>query len=255
MHNWGSNIEGLAERLLSQKYFEELIERIAETMERARTAGDAMLLTRTANPVGLARARALADNAARSLVKDMTQAQLKSMGDTIAQALAEGKRPKDIYSKLQEVQALDSNRVKALDKFSKTLEQSGVDPAKAQKMIDKEKERLLQERRKTIAQTEGRKATSEARRSEADERGNKWKRWIATGDERMCDICGGNADAGVIALDDSFPDGSDQTPAHPNCRCTISYLPDGKAKEIAERRAAREREERAVLVGALEDDE
>jgi len=241
-------IERITREVLASQMYREAVGTIADTLAKARMSDNAALLTRSVNPVALKKAQDLAQTAAQSLVKDLTQTQLKSMGDTIAQALADGKRPRDIYNKLQEVQSLDSNRAKALDKFTKTLEESGVDPAKAERLVEKEKQRLLQERRKTIAQNEGRVATSEARRSEADERGNEYKRWIATGDERMCEVCGENADAGVIALSEEFPSGHDHTPAHPNCHCTISYLPGGKAKEISEKRAAREKEARAAAI-------
>jgi Phage portal protein/Phage Mu protein F like protein len=45
------------------------------------------------------------------------------------------------------------------------------------------------------------------------------KRWILDAD--ACEICQANADAGVIPLDDDFPDGSDTAPAHPRCECDV----------------------------------
>lgn len=46
------------------------------------------------------------------------------------------------------------------------------------------------------------------------------KRWIVAQDE-YCDLCELNAQAGAIGFDDSFPDGSEAPPAHPNCRCDV----------------------------------
>jgi hypothetical protein len=36
-----------------------------------------------------------------------------------------------------------------------------------------------------------------------------------------CEICGGNSDAGPIAMGEEFPSGDTEPPAHPNCRCTV----------------------------------
>lgn len=45
-------------------------------------------------------------------------------------------------------------------------------------------------------------------------------RWVATGGQNMCDLCGG-ADDTVVDLGDDFPSVDvDQPPAHPNCVCT-----------------------------------
>lgn len=45
-------------------------------------------------------------------------------------------------------------------------------------------------------------------------------RWIATGGQNMCDLCGG-ADGEVVNIGDDFPSVDvDQPPAHPNCVCT-----------------------------------
>ena len=46
------------------------------------------------------------------------------------------------------------------------------------------------------------------------------KEWLPA--EDACDICQENADVGPIPLDDEFPSGDTETPAHPNCKCSIS---------------------------------
>lgn len=49
-------------------------------------------------------------------------------------------------------------------------------------------------------------------------------------DANACEICMGNADDGVIALDDSFSSGDDAPGAHPNCECTL----EAEIAELAE---------------------
>ncbi len=73
-----------------------------------------------------------------------------------------------------------------------------------------------------IAQTETNTALSQAAMDKMHDMGIDGKEWITIGDERQCDICRGNEDAGVLAIDDMFPSGDAQPPAHPNCRCGIS---------------------------------
>jgi len=123
--------------------------------------------------------------------------------------------------------------------MEKKLKEAGVDADKQARLLEKERQRLLQERRKTIAQTEGRYATSEARRAAADERKDEFKRWITSPDERLCEVCDGNENDGVIPINEAFSSGHMHTPAHPNCRCTVAYLSGGKDKEISEKRVAR----------------
>lgn len=52
------------------------------------------------------------------------------------------------------------------------------------------------------------------------------KTWLVAADP--CELCQENADAGFVAVDDSFPSGDDAPPAHPMCRCAVSPAwPDG----------------------------
>lgn len=81
-----------------------------------------------------------------------------------------------------------------------------------------------EERAALIANTEIRRANSAGSvegYKQAKEAGvNVQKEWLL-GNE-PCDECETNADEGPIDLDDVFPSGDDQPPAHPNCNCSIS---------------------------------
>ncbi len=50
------------------------------------------------------------------------------------------------------------------------------------------------------------------------------KEWLI-GPE-SCDICTENADAGAIELDEDFPSGDSESPAHPNCICATAPVVD-----------------------------
>lgn len=80
------------------------------------------------------------------------------------------------------------------------------------------------ERAANIADTEIRRANSagavEGFKAARDLGVDVQKEWLL-GDE-ACDECQENADAGPIDLDDTFPSGDDESPAHPHCNCSIS---------------------------------
>lgn len=78
-------------------------------------------------------------------------------------------------------------------------------------------------RAEMIANTEYARATTAASMQTYTEAGIEKKEWMAEDD--ACEECQENADAGVIAIDDEFPNGD--VPVHPNCRCAIA--PVGEA--------------------------
>lgn len=231
-----TDVQEIAARLKASAEFAQAL----REMEQAMFESIVNSIEGTISEVATAKARDLANTAARSLMDQLTESQLNSMGDTIARALENGMRPVDIANQLREVQSLDSVRAKRYLKMQEYLEQSGLSDAKVTQALEREYQRLLAERRRTIAQTEGRVATSEARRVEAEERGYKWKVWATSQDGRVSDLCAGNQAAGVILLQDEFPSGAQQTPGHPGCRCSIAYIPDNpRVKRNAEIRNER----------------
>lgn len=191
----------------------------------------------------LDRAAALAENAADSLLRTMTQADLNAAGQVISDGIAAGLHPRDIARNLEMVQGLDANRVKAFEAFREKLELSDLTDAQIIAREEAEFQRLLRERRETIANTEANYAVSEGDRLEALRTGARYKVWQTTGDERVSDECQQNEAAGPIPIDEDFPGGVATTPQHVNCRCAVTYIStdeqlDG-ARERADQRAAR----------------
>lgn len=75
----------------------------------------------------------------------------------------------------------------------------------------------------TIADTELRAALNQGELAGWKESGVvAGKQWLLSNDEGVCDICEGNADQGVVAIDDNFNSGDDAPPGHPNCRCSMA---------------------------------
>lgn len=66
-----------------------------------------------------------------------------------------------------------------------------------------------------IADTEAARAAGSASLDTYGANGVSGKEWLLA--EDPCPICQDNADAGILAVDDSFPSGDDAPPAHPRC--------------------------------------
>lgn len=172
----------------------------------------------------LARAANLAATAADSLLESVSAADIKAIGAKISEGLAAGKNARDIARTLEEIQGLDANRAATFEKFRAELETGNLTDAQIAAAEEREYQRLLRDRRETIARTEGRKAVSEGDMLEARTGGARYKVWQSQRDERVSDDCQDNEDAGPIPIDDVFPGGVDTPPQHPNCRCSVAYI-------------------------------
>jgi SPP1 gp7 family putative phage head morphogenesis protein len=61
---------------------------------------------------------------------------------------------------------------------------------------------------------------------------NVMKEWMTAGDDLVSEGCQDNEDEGPIDLEDDFPSGDSEPPAHPNCRCAlVPHLPDESSDE------------------------
>lgn len=71
----------------------------------------------------------------------------------------------------------------------------------------------------TIAQTEMSAAMSVASRDEYEKAQVEMVEWLVA---EGCDDCQENADASPIGIDETFPTGDTEPPAHPNCMCALA---------------------------------
>ena len=124
----------------------------------------------------------------RGIVLDgITDTKLNRIGTVLGQALAAGITPKDV---------------------SILVDQVINDPQQAL----------------VIAQTEMSRAVSVASRDLYETSGVEQVEWlVAVG----CEDCQDNADASPIGIDEVFPSGDTEPPAHPNCMCALApYMVD-----------------------------
>jgi hypothetical protein len=79
-----------------------------------------------------------------------------------------------------------------------------------------------------IAQTELSRAMSVASRDSYEEANIEQVEWLVA---EGCEDCQENADASPIGIDETFPSGDSEPPAHPNCMCALAPYYDFNAPE------------------------
>ena len=83
-----------------------------------------------------------------------------------------------------------------------------------------------------IAQTEMSRAVSVASRDLYESSNVEQVEWLVA---EGCDDCQENADASPISIDDTFPSGDSEPPAHPNCMCSLApYVVSDTGEDISE---------------------
>jgi SPP1 gp7 family putative phage head morphogenesis protein len=196
-------------------------------------------ITLPVNEIALKEAAEMSARQAATLVTGEIKTQIRALGDIISEGLKRGDGPRTISNRLKLVDSLDSVRAKRLDKYIQSLEKMGLKPDDIAKKSERMKQKLLRERRETIARTETRYAQEEAARVQANAAGKQWKRWITSADDRVSEVCRDNQAQGWIKIADTFQGGTNNPPGHPNCRCSCVYRkedPDDAAKARAQAR-------------------
>lgn len=185
---------------------------------------------------------------ARKITGDLLQSELNKIAQKVADNIAAGKSPLELARLLDEIKGLDSNRAATYEKYKALLDELDLSRDEYERKLERMYQKLLRERKKTIAATEQRMATSAKNKAIAESRGQQWKRWLTVGDNRVSDMDQANEREGWIPIDQEFDSGHQQPPSHPNCRCTVVYrtsAPD----EAAEQRVREKVERTATAKG------
>lgn len=90
------------------------------------------------------------------------------------------------------------------------------------------------ERAKLIATTETATALGQGRKAAAIAQRQNQKRWVTSGDNRVCPTCGGNEEDGWIVLGENFSSGADTIPGHPGCRCDVIHRTTAPEEGVVE---------------------
>jgi SPP1 gp7 family putative phage head morphogenesis protein len=189
----------------------------------------------TADP----RAIAFAQQRAGRLIRQITEESRKAVTETIMEALRMRIDRREMVTRISKVVGLDSRQARALSRFyEKSLldgRAAGLDYeealAKADRLGDRYKKRLIRQRAVRIARTETIAASNAGRYLswiEAEAQGllgsDSVKRWITAIDERTCPICA-PLNNKEVPYKNNFSTGELMPPVHPNCRCSAVIIP------------------------------
>lgn len=195
----------------------------------------------------------MAREKAAKLVTRMTEEMKDKLREKLAYALENQLGPEGTARLLRNGLGLDAVREAQYEAYRDELEASGRKAEDVDRLLSRRYSQLLNERARTIANTEAATAFEEASLEQANERGSTHKFWITTADAKVSEICAGCQSEGLIPIDATFSSsGTDAPPGHPNCRCTLGYASKderGIGMRLAERqsRSLVDRTEQAKL--------
>lgn len=114
--------------------------------------------------------------------------------------------------------SLDSTTLDQLISIISEGRLDGMTNDEVSQLISDRFDEISSSRADTITRTESANAMGMANHATAVENGAQTKSWIPAGGGND-EICGGNADAGEIPINQAFPSGDMYEPGHPNCEC------------------------------------
>ena len=168
----------------------------------------------------------IARTQAAELVTNITDQMKERIKQTVAEGLENQIGVDGIARALREGLTLTDGQMAQMAKYREELIKQGVpqDSDRFAELIAKKDAELIRDRAKTIAWTESAKAIEAGEKAVAEKRGATHKVWLTVSDGRVCDDCAANEAQGVIPIGDKFDTGDEHAPAHPRCRCTVSFV-------------------------------
>jgi len=186
-----------------------------------------------------------AKDRAAKLVTGISDQMREQLAKVISKGLEEQMGVEGTARLIREVVPLDKQRAAQLEKYRQSLIADGVSGVELEKKVKAYSDQLVRDRARVISQTEMGRALEEGAFEEAKRRGATHKVWLTVSADTVCDECAAAQAEGPIPINQDFGHGAAVPPAHPRCRCTLSYLTDtgkgelGRAKERAAERTAR----------------
>ena len=163
------------------------------------------------------------------LIKELTEAQALSINALLQhQAFMGISSPGTLANMLKPMVGLLKREALAVTNYRAELVAQGMQRAKVESMSERYADFLLRARTERIARTElayayeyGQLETVRQLR-DGGFVDDVEKEWIASGDERMCDICA-SLNGEKVGMNENFSIGVEAPPAHPGCRCDVGY--------------------------------
>lgn len=139
----------------------------------------------------------------------------------------------NISNRIEDFAFLIDNTTKSW--IAKTVEEGinkGMGNFEIAKVIRDSASKTAAVRADIIAEYEVAKAVGEMSTQVFIKNGATEHKWITSRDERVCLVCVANEKAGVLKIGALFPNGTTNTPAHPNCRCYTLPIKSEKIEDI-----------------------
>ena len=164
------------------------------------------------------------------LIREVTETQYKAINSLVRQATMTDTMTVDQLARaIRPCVGLTQRQAQYVKNYHDNLIAQGYSPEEARKKQANYAAKVHRQRADTIAQTEmayayNAAADSVVRQSIKDGHfaPTVQKRWLTALDERVCNQCG-TIDGETVDLDAPFSIGVKLPPAHPRCRCTVSY--------------------------------
>ena len=172
---------------------------------------------------------AFAERSAARYVTRVSAETRSSIQNLIVRSIQDGISPRDTAKLIKATVGLTSRSAAAVKAYHQVLLARGDVPARAWKLTERYSEKLLKARAKMIARTEIMGALNAGSLEQARQRMeagifiNPQKKWMITKDEITCRICR-PLEGQTQPLMTTFTVGVQAPPAHPNCRCTLTFF-------------------------------
>jgi SPP1 gp7 family putative phage head morphogenesis protein len=182
-------------------------------------------------------AQAVAARQAARYVTRVSDETRQAINTLIVRAIRDNITPSETSRLLRSVVGLTSQSTAAVVNYYEGLVERGETPAAAQRYADKYAGKLLGVRAETIARTEIMGALnagaleSARQRQEAGLFREPMKRWTVTPDEATCHVCR-PLHGETVQLHQVFSVGVLAPPAHPRCRCSVTFFERGTEREL-----------------------
>jgi SPP1 gp7 family putative phage head morphogenesis protein len=174
-------------------------------------------------------AQGFAERMAARYVTRVSEETRQAVNSLIARSFREGISARDTAKLIRSIVGLTSQGAAAVANYNQRLVATGTNPTRAQELSETYADKLLTVRSKTIARTEIMGAMNGGALEQARQRTEEGlyrdprKKWLITPDEITCPVCR-PLQGQVRRLHEAFSIGVQAPPAHPNCRCSISFF-------------------------------
>jgi len=165
------------------------------------------------------------------LIKQTTGTSMRALRATLTDGINRGRHPMRLAKDLKQSIGLTEPHAKAVDKLRAKLEADGVSAARADKQVERYRQKLLRHRARNIARTESMQSLSHGRQAlwEQLTADDAWpgdkppkKSWLTSEDEATCPICAPMNNV-TVEINETWSIGEPAF-AHPSCRCTASLV-------------------------------